>query len=242
MVSVDLAGLAEVPMKDEAAIGMVEIIVLKWKRPDVEIRCARQIIENTAWPFKLVVYDNRPNTPNTSRIWNKLIRQATCEYVCVLDSDAFVPATEAPYYTPRHGLASPCWLTRMMDTFQDHPDCRVVVPVTNNCASPQQKALRAEPYPSVERNDGIWAAFCFLMRKSLLEEVGPFDEEFVGYGQDSEFAFRLAKNGGGTYVRRDVWIEHLHGASFKQATASGEHDAKADRAYAQELYLRKTGQ
>lgn len=225
----DLAALAKVPMQDESAMYMVEIIVLKWKRPDVEARCARQIIENTTWPFKLVVYDNRPNTPNTSRIWNKLIRAATCDYVCLIDSDAFVPA------------GNPCWLTRMMETFQN-PDCRVVVPVTNNCASPQQKAIRAEAYPSGERNDAIWSAFCFLMRKSLLDESGPFDEDFVGYGQDSEFAFRLARKGGGTYIRRDVWVEHLHGASFKEATASGEHDAQADRAYAQDLYLRKTGQ
>lgn len=225
----DLATLARVPMKDEREMYMVEIIALKWKRPDVESKCAQRIIENTAWPFKLNVYDNRPNTPNTSRIWNKLIRDATCEYVCVIDSDAFVPAV------------SPCWLTRMMETFRS-PDCRVVVPVTNNCASPQQKAVKAEPYPSAERNDGIWAAFCFLMRKSLLDEVGPFDEEFVGYGQDSEFAHRLAQKGGGTFIRRDVWVEHLHGASFKQATASGEYDATADRAYAQELYLKKIGQ
>jgi len=225
----DLAELAKVPMRDEAGLCMVEIIVLKWKRPDVEVQCARRIIENTQWPFKLVVYDNRPNTPNTSRIWNKLIRESTCEYVCVIDSDAFVSNSE------------PCWLTRMMETFRD-PNCRVVVPLTNNCASPQQKAGSAEPYPTVVANDAVWSGFCFLLRKSLLDEVGPFDEEFVGYGQDSEFAVRLARSGGGTYVRRDVWVEHLHGASFKAATAAGEYDAAADRAYAQALYLKKIGQ
>ena len=226
---VDLATLAAVPMAEESDLRMVEIIVLKWRCPDVEVRCAERIIRNTQWPFKLNFYDNRPNTPNTARIWNKLIRQATCDYVCVIDSDAFVPDTR------------PCWLTRMMEAF-DNPDCRLVVPLTNNCASTQQRASDAEAYPSCVRDDRVWAGFCFLMRRSLIDEVGEFDEEFVGYGQDSEFSVRLARNGGGTYIRHDVWVEHLHGASFKAATATGEHDATADRAYAQAVYLRKIGQ
>jgi hypothetical protein len=227
---VDLVTLAAVPMRDESEMQMVEIIVLKWKCPDVEAKCAERIIRNTRWPFKLTFYDNRPNTPNTSRIWNKLIRAATCEYVCLLDSDVFVPDLE------------PCWLTRMMQTFTIRPDCRLVVPLTNRCASPQQRADGPEPYPTVQADAGVWAGFCFLMRKSLLDEIGQFDEEFVGYGQDSEFAVRLSRNGGGAYIRRDVWVEHLHGASFKAATTSGEHDAAADRAYAQQVYLRKIGQ
>jgi hypothetical protein len=225
---VDLATLAAVPMKTESETKMVEIIVLKWKCPDVETKCAERIIRHTQWPFKLVCYDNRPNTPNTSRIWNKLIRDATCDYVCVMDSDVFVDSS------------TPCWLTRMMETF-DRTDCRLVVPLTNNCASPEQKAAAAESYPSIQAEEWIWAGFCFLMRKSLLEDVGPFDEEFVGYGQDSEFAVRLKRKGAGAYIRRDVWMEHLHGSSFKAATASGEHDAAADREYAQKLFREKTG-
>lgn len=221
----NLAELAKVAMYEESDIGMVEIVVLKWKCPDEEVRCAASIIRHTDWPFKLTLYDNRPNTPNTARIWNKLIHESTCDYVCLLDSDAFVqPST-------------PCWLTRMMSTFREYPESRVVLPVTNRCSTPAQKAPRAtngEPF----RHDGEWSGFCFLLRKRLLDEVGPFDEEFVGYGQDSEFSVRLARNGGGTYVRPDVWIDHVHGASFKVATREG-YDANADRAYAQELYLRK---
>jgi hypothetical protein len=224
---VNLAELAAVPMKDEAQMRMVEIIVLKWKCPEVETKCAERIIRHTSWPFKLTMYDNRPNTPNTSRIWNKLIRESTCPYVCVMDSDVFVEPSD------------PCWLTRMMETFLV-PDCRLVLPLTNRCSNPAQKAERADPYSSIAGGAGVWSGFCFLMKPSLLDEVGPFDEEFVGYGQDSEFAARLARNGGGAYIRRDVWMEHLHGSSFKAAQSSGEHDATADRAYAQELYLRKT--
>lgn len=220
----NLAELSRIPMRDEVEIRMVEIIMLKWKRPGIEAKCVEKIIANTEWPFKLLVYDNRVNTPNTARIWNKLVRQATCNYVCLIDSDAFVPHNE------------PCWLTRMMETF-DIPDCRLVLPLTDHCSTAAQK-VPVERYSSAVRHHGEWSGFCFLFKKSLLEEVGPFDEEFVGYGQDSEFSLRLERKGGGAYIRRDVFVEHLHGASFK---VDPEY-ANADRQYAQRLFLEKTAQ
>jgi hypothetical protein len=228
MADLAMRSLAAVPMRHEDALGMVEIVVLKWRQPDLEVRCLEQIVRHTDWPYKLVVYDNRPNTPNTARIWNKLIRAATCPYVCVIDSDAFVPA----YPT--------CWLTRMMQTFAQYPDCRLVAPVTNRCSTPAQKAAGPDVHGLAVRHDGEWSGFCFLLRPELLTDVGPFDEEFVGYGQDSEFAVRLARRGGGAYIRRDVWVEHVHGASFADATRLGLHDAAADRAYAARLFREKT--
>lgn len=222
----NLSELAKIPMRSESEMRMVEIIVLKWKRPDLESECARRIIQYTKWPFKLVFYDNRLNTPNTSRIWNKLTAQATCDYICMIDSDAYVPDV------------NPCWLSRMMQTF-GRQNCKMVLPITNNCSTPQQK-VPVDAYPSAVEHNGEWSGFCFLFRRDLMESIGKFDEEFVGYGQDSEFAIRMTKNGGGVYIRRDVYVEHVHGGSFKSAAASGEYDALADRAYAQKLFIEKT--
>jgi len=63
-----IAQLSKIPMKSEAEMKMVEIIVLKFKDPEVEVECVKRIIENTDWPFKLTVYDNRQNTASTARI------------------------------------------------------------------------------------------------------------------------------------------------------------------------------
>jgi GT2 family glycosyltransferase len=196
--------------------------MLKWRRPDVEVKCAQLIIENTEWPFKLNIYDNRHNTANTARIWNKLIKDSTCDYICIIDSDAFVPKVE------------PCWLTRMMETLQC-PNGRLVVPLTDNCSTPEQKTQLC-PYRTIERFTGIWSGFCFLFHKSLIARVGPFDEDFVGYGQDSEFAARMERKCGGAYIRKDVFVQHIHGASFKVK----QEAADADREYARALFVEKT--
>src|SRR4051812_20927799 len=89
--------LAKIPMKSESEMRMVEIIILKFKEPEVEAECAKRIIENTNWPFKLTIYDNRQNTASTAKIWNKLIRESTCDYILFIDSDAYVPKCK------------PCW-------------------------------------------------------------------------------------------------------------------------------------
>src|SRR3990167_10178146 len=81
---------AESPLLDDHEIKRVEIIVLKYKSPDIEIECLSRIIRYTQWPYKLNVFDNRGNGPNTSKAWNKLIRESTCDYILFMDSDAFV--------------------------------------------------------------------------------------------------------------------------------------------------------
>ena len=223
-MEVNLSEIAKIPMRTESEMRMVEIIMLKWKRPEIESKCAQLIIENTEWPFKLNIYDNRNNTANTARIWNKLIKDSTCDYICIIDSDAFVPKAE------------PCWLTRMMQTLL-WPGCRMVLPLTDNCSTPEQKEP-LQSYGTQERFTGIWSGFCFLFHKSLIARVGPFDEDFVGYGQDSEFAARMERKCGGAYIRKDVFVQHLHGASFKV----DQDAANADREYARDLYLEKVSQ
>lgn len=218
-----IIALSKLPMKTEREMKMVEIIVLKFKDPEVEIECAKRIIENTDWPFKLVFYDNRQNTASTAKIWNKLIKDSTCDYVLIIDSDAFVPKT------------SPCWLTRMMGSFE-HPDCMAVVPVSNNVGGAFQKVLQAEKYPSEVRHNSVWSGFCWLIRKDVMKEAGWFDERYYFYGQDSAWALNLQRKKIQSYMRKDVFVEHKASYSGKKAEAAGTFDREADKVMAGFLF------
>lgn len=206
-----IKALAKVPVKDDAEIRRVEIIVLKFKEPpEVIDKCISRIIHNTDWPFKLTIFDNRLNTPNTSRIWNKLIQEATCRWVLIMDSDAFIPAIKT----------EPCWLTRMMESIDE---TGFVIPVSSAPGGQDQQVSGPLPYPSTTVNKGIWSGYCFLIdregdwrSKIVYADVGHlFDERFYIYGQDSEFAHRVSKIGGAV-MRQDVFVEHIGGFSFKQ--------------------------
>ena len=210
--------LAAVPLQEDSVIKRVEIIVLKFKEPpEVIDKCISRIIHNTNHPFKLTIFDNRPNTANTSKIWNKLIKESTCDYVLIMDSDAFIPEKKT----------TPCWLTRMMESIHE---TGFVIPVSNRNEGENQQVAQAEEYPAVRRNHDIWSGYCFLMKKSAYELVGPFNEKFYIYGQDSEFAYRVGKMGGAA-MRFDVLVEHIGGFSFKQDPIRDE-----DKMYARKLF------
>ena len=211
--------LAKIPMTDDLITKRVEIIMLKFKEePQVIDRAISSIVNNTNWPFKLTVFDNRLNTANTSRAWNKLISESTCDYVLLIDSDCFVLKVE------------PCWLTRMMESVDDKG---IVIPMVTSTGSPSHRASKARDYPSFDLNTSIWSGMCFLFKKSRYEELGEFDERFYLYGQDSEWAFRAKQKG--VIMRRDVLIEHIG-----NYTMSKNENASLDKIYASQLYKHLT--
>ena len=211
----------------EKELKMVEIIVLKYKDPEVETRCAVDVINNTNWPYKLTMYDNRLGTKNFSKIWNKLIRESTCDYVIVMDSDIFVPNL------------NPCWLSLMMKTFDEYPDAWAVVPRVNRTSCLQQLAQEAEnKLPTVLTEP--FAAQCVLYKKGVFDHVGWFDEDFLFYGQDSEWSHRAMAKGCKTYIRHDVLMDHGKHTSIGKAAKKGEFDRTLEGEYAQKIYHEKT--
>lgn len=205
--------LAEIPMTDDHVTKRVEIIMLKFKEePKVIDEAISRIIHNTDWPFKLTIFDNRLNTANTSRAWNKLVEESTCDYICIIDSDCFVEKD---------------WLNRMMESIEE---TGIVIPVFDNTGGSGQKYSFPHVYPSKSINQGIWSGCCFLFKKSVYEKLGPFDERFYLYGQDSEWAFRARKIGGAV-MRKDVWMHHIGNYSM-----SKNENASMDKIYASNLF------
>jgi len=206
--------LAKIPMKTEQETKRVEIIMLKFKEPSEVIdEAVLRLIHLTDYPFKLTIYDNRPNTANTSRIWNKLVSDSTCDYVLIIDSDAYVPALD------------PCWLTRMMESIDE---TGIVIPVSDATGGAMQRVNA--PEVGTYLNKGAWSGYCFLFKKSVWEK-NKFDERFYIYGQDSEWALRT----GGAIMRKDVLVKHTGGASFKS-----DPMRNADKQYARALFTKLT--
>lgn len=217
-----IKALAKKPLSTKREKVRVEIIMLKFKEsPDVIDKAISRIIHNTDWPFKLNIFDNRPlegeeNNRNTSKIWNFLVCQRTCRYVLIIDSDAYVPVKV---------LGEPCWLTKMMESINE---TGVVIPVSSCGGGAHQHVSGPETYPSAVINKDIWSGYCFLLDTDKM--IGLFDERFYIYGQDSEFAYRMGKKGGAV-MRKDVFVEHIGGASFKQDPVRED-----DKIYARELF------
>ena len=206
----------------------VDIVVLKYKLPNVEIECMAQLIKHTDWPYKVTWYDARNQTANFSKLWNRLAYESTCDYICIMDSDAFV---------------TPHWLENMMACFQPEFMCAdlasktpkkvkadpvgVVVPVTHTAgAHTLQGKYWKEKSPCIV--SAQVSGFFFLFRKALLDDIGYFDERFYLHGQDSEWFDRVIASNWNIVMCRNVYVDHMVSASIKKATDEGEFDYATD--------------
>ncbi len=220
----EIKDLAAQPLSAEREKRRVEIIMLKFREdPEIIDKALTRIVHNTLWPFKLTVFDNRPlpgeeNNRNTSRIWNMLVEQSTCDYVLIIDSDAYIPG----------GKLDPCWLTRMMESIDE---TGIVIPVSSAGGGAHQHVSGPLKYGTTSRNRDAWSGYCFLFSKAAYLKNGPFDERFYIYGQDSEWAVRAGRKIGGAVMRHDVFVEHIGSASFGSDPL---HDK--DKLYARELF------
>lgn len=176
------------PLLNDSEIKRVEIIVLKYKSPEMEQKCAENIIKYTDWPYKLNFFDNRGNGPNTSKAWNKLIRESTCDYILFIDSDAFVQNTITCVNSL--GKSHVCWLTEMMKPFVMWDNVAIVGPTCGTDAVTTMQSMAPQDTDAFEITGHI-SGYCFLIKKSIFEKIGEFDEDFCFYGQESDWIERV---------------------------------------------------
>jgi GT2 family glycosyltransferase len=63
-------------------------------------------------------------------------------------------------------------------------------------------------------------AACLMIRRSAIEQVGPFDPDYFMYGEDLDLCFRLKKAGWKIFYVPAAVATHLKGASSRQATSA----------------------
>lgn len=211
---------------------MIHFVILTWNSQQYIERCLDSILSLHNDQYKIWIIDNG-STDNTRSILaryqadariqltlfpenrgttvsrNYALRQIkTCDYVCILDSDAFITQEALALMTaymenhPSCGLAGPRLLS---------PDGTVQMNA-RRFPTLWNKALKAIPNKSVqrycERNDQMTDAndlrpqstdyllsACWLLRFSILPQTGLFDESIFYAPEDAEFCIRVWEAG-----------------------------------------------
>ena len=184
-----------------------EIIVLKYHVEEFEKRCFNHIIDKTLeeTPYRLTFYDTRGMECHFSKIWNQLIKHSDCEWIVIMDSDAFIHTEN--------------WLGIMQDTYREH-NASCVVPSIDRNGSIIQRTRRGEG--AFKTRDAT--PVVGLYHKSIFEKVGYFDEspEFAIFGQDSEWMRRADERGFTPVIQTNVFVEHIGNASTMKASHEGK--------------------
>jgi O-antigen biosynthesis protein len=134
-------------------------------------------------------------------------------------------------------IVTPGWTTHLKKHLEKYS---IVAPMTNYCAGLQQITL-----PVYENEDELYAAacshsikhtgeslevnwiigFCMAFRKSLWEEIGPFDESlWPCSGEEIDFCLRARQAGHKVGIARDVYVHHFGSQTFADLQRSGRAD------------------
>lgn len=202
----------------------VEVIVLITKNDrDYVLDCIKGLFLSE-YPFKITVYENSLNTRNTAKIWNKLIKESTCGYILLIDSDGF----------PQNDIITP-----MVNVLKTHKKVAVVGPVCGTSGVTTVQSVMhtgRDPFST----DGHISGYCMMFRKDIFDDLPFFDERFVFYGQESDWIEYIHRNTDyKVYVCPQAHVIHgfngISSTSAKIDEESGRFNFRLDAEYAQAL-------
>ena len=167
--------------------------------------------------------------------WNRGIRETTAPYVLVLNSDAWVVADAAARLArfadgiPKAGWVAP----RLLNPDGSLQPSVRGFPTTWRLATeylflrklaPRSRLLNAF-YGAGFQHDEIREvefakAAAFLIRREAFDEVGPFDESFFLFSEETDWSYRARKAGWRTLFFPEAQAVHVGGASWRRESAS----------------------
>jgi len=178
--------------------------------------CIRSVKKYTS-DYELIVITN--NLKGFAWACNEGIRQASNDYVCFLNDDT---------------LVSPGWLDGLRDAF-NIPDCGISGPST--CFSKGKqcndkiigKRFKWTQYDINNYADGLTRdlfvqtdiyGFCMLTRKSVLDKVGWFDEDYgLGNYEETDLIYRMKLKGFYPYWVVGSYVHHYGHQTLKNTNS-----------------------
>jgi GT2 family glycosyltransferase len=167
--------------------------------------------------------------------WNRGVRETSAPFVIVLNADAWLVDNAAE---------------RLVAFAEEHERAGFVAPRLLNPDGSLQPSVRAFPTPwrlateylflrklaprsralnafygagfrhdEVREIDFAKAAG-FLLRRTAFDEVGPFDEAFFLFSEETDWCYRLREAGWKSFFYPDAEIVHVGGASWRAQSAT----------------------
>ena len=185
----------------------VDIIFVRFNAKIVEDRAIEYVKKNTNYPnYKIIDYDNYQTKRELSELWNDLIDKSDADYICLLNTDAYVTDN---------------WLNEMMKGFNDDM-VAAVGPSGDNVGGIQREIGKKEladnyigKYKKCIGKDTL-SGFCIVIKKSAWKDAGGFPEEVPFYGGEHAFLVKIREKGYKLLWAQGAFVYHLGGVSVKK--------------------------
>ena len=121
------------------------------------------------------------------------------------------------------------WLRRMLDVMAGDPQIGLVGPCSNNVSGAQCVAVTYQDLSTLDgfawewgkRHDGVveqtqrLIGFCLMVRRLVLDQIGPLDEQFgIGCFEDDDLCLRALRAGWKAVIARAAFVHHYGNRTF----------------------------
>ena len=188
--------------------------------------CFERLKKFTSLPYELILVDNgsvggkellRDNADvlvtnkenlGFAKGCNQGFKLATGDWICCMNNDIFVWEG---------------WLEALIEVFDKKENCGVSMPALFREERDARKVLEIDKIDLSKNHDkfGEGAEFgsCWLTKKSILDKVGLFDENFkVGFGEDRDLWRRMRRDGYETYRTHNTRVFHQGNVTMSKIT------------------------
>lgn len=222
----------------------LSIIIVNWNTKEITLDCLKSVYQQTQKiNFEVIVVDNnsqdesvkaiKKQYPQVELIQNKSnvgfakgnnigIQKAKGEYILLLNSDTIVLD---------HALE------QMVEYMDKHPDVGVCTPqLVGRDGSLQHSTARLPslyhyfneyllhrlsawyPSESYKKNMEVESIIgaCFLVRRSIIDQVGPLPEYYFMYSEDVDWSYRIKTAGWKLIYLAKPKVIHIGGESSKR--------------------------
>ncbi|NLB35040.1 MAG: glycosyltransferase family 2 protein, partial [Elusimicrobia bacterium] len=225
--------------KEPAELGLTSIIMLTFNQLHMTKDTLESLEEHTKVPYELIIVDNgsedgtvdflkkysadkdwvsciyNPENLAFAKGNNQGMKIAKGDYFLLLNSDVIL--TEG-------------WLRKLIRCLESSEHIGAVGPCTNVASGPQMvnpgyDSLDGLPNYAAAfslKHAGRWInchrlnAFCFLIRRRVIEQVGMLDERFGPGGfEDYDYCLRIRQGGFKIMLAGDTYIHHIGGQGYE---------------------------
>jgi GT2 family glycosyltransferase len=215
------------------------IVILARNQLEHTRRCVASIERHTPEPHELILVDNG-STDGTREYLEGLV--GAREHVRVVANAAnrgFAAGNNQALALARgrrivllnnDTIVTEGWLSALLDVLEAHPEAGLVGAVTNRASGPQ--VLPDATYRTVAEMEAFAArraaehegrsvaarrivAFCWAMRREVVDALGGFDESFgTGNCEDDDYCLRAHQHGWKTRIALGAFVHHAGSRTF----------------------------
>ena len=223
-----------------------DIIIPVWNQLAFTRDCVDSVLANTTGDYRLIIVDNASDD-ETKRYLEGLRASERLQVLLIRNEENVgfvkaanqaIAASSAPYICLLNNdtLVTKDWLKIMLDIINRQKEIAIVNPASNNLG---QRPANGEPiglYAEKLKKDadkfielGAAIGFCMLIKKEVIDRIGPFDEIYgMGNFEDTDFSRRAIREGYRCVEARGAYVYHRESGSFSKMKTF-ENDFKRNK-------------